>query len=194
MSIDVGGSLGYTYWREDEQRERLNLGQVGNSNDLNSPPGAEVSGSISVHSGDYFDYYQATGSWYRPGAGSGYNETPISSAVNFSVDVGSSDLAALVVTVWGSTGDILFSGYDFIFGDNARSTMTEEFFLQLENADVDFVSGPNQVGISDDVTWKYPVVVGFQPNTFVVGISGFKINMETGATDPLNYTMNWDFA
>jgi|GEM_PF-6465477 len=193
----LGGSLGHNIWSEKELPDNptQNLGLIGNPIDLNNAAGAEVRGSTSFDlNGDIdFDNYQGQASWWRPAVGGRFDETPVDAGLSFGVRSGSNEIAGFVVSVWDTKGNLIFSGFDFLIGDDARDLLGAEAVQQLEDVDTDFVSSIyNPLGTNPGIDWSYAPVAGFHANTFVVGIAGFAINMD-GNSVPLDYTMNWSF-
>ena len=197
-SNPLGGSLGYNIWSEQEPKNNQiqNLGSIGNPNDLNNAAGAEVRGTTSfdLNTGNIdFDFYQAQASWWRPASGGGFNETPVSAGLNFGIAGGDDAISGFVVSVWDAAGNLIFSGFDFLIGDGAAALFGTDSVQQLEAVDTDFVSSIyNPLGTPSGIDWSYAPTVGFQANTFVVGVAGFSINMD-GGSEPLAYTMNLAF-
>lgn len=198
MSNPLGGAIGYNIWNVAENGEKnTNLGQVGHSASLDNAAAAEVRGTISEFdlTGEDMDrdYFQATASWWRPAFANKPNETPISGRIDLSVILNPGDIAGVVVNVFDAYGRTVASGLDFIFSSEARELFGEDNFKLLESADVDFARGINQYGPREYIEWEYPVIVGFKPNTFVAGVTGFKLNISDGDFSALSYTMQWSF-
>jgi hypothetical protein len=199
MSNPLGGEIGYNIWNVSENGEKsINLGQVGHSASLDNAAAAEIRGTISefdLTGQDMdIDYFQATASWWRPAFANKLDETPIAGRIDLSVILNPGDIAGVVVNVFDAYGSTVGFGLDFVFSSEARELFGEDNFKLLELADVDFARGINQYGPREDIEWTYPVIGGFMPNTFVAGVTGFKLNVSDGDFSALSYTMQWSFS
>jgi len=202
MANPLGGAIGYNIWQEKESNDSKPqiLGEVGHPSSMDNAAAAEVRGSTSaklIGDSDFafdLDYYQATASWWRRGFSNGFDETPIQGGLSFGLRVPENAIAGFVVAVYSANGDLVKSGFDFVFSNGAREIFGQEIFESFEQMDDDFVSAANQIGPKENLHWSYNPIIGFYPNTFVVGVTGFAIDGMSGEFVSLGYTMNWSFA
>jgi hypothetical protein len=189
------GEIGFNIWDEQEPKnDRVqNLGYVGNPIDMNNAAGAEVRGSVAFSlDGHYdFDYYQAFPSFFRPA----FNNVPSSQSVHGSVGVSAlvdpDETGCIIINVWDQRGNQIFSGFDFVVGQQAQASYGESLSY-LEDADVDFVGSALQPSGSPlvDIDWYFAPAVGAGP--YVVGLGGFSMDMN-GNFEAIQYTLNWAF-
>lgn len=187
--------IGQRIVAENENVRVQNLGKVGSPHISSTVEGVHVRGStgFDMGSGAFdLDYYQANADWVRLPQGGAYDMTPIRASLNFSTVVQADEVAGFLFLVWDSRGNLITSGVDFIFGSETRALMGDEYVDMLESYDTDFISSvynePTQ-----SISWSYPPIVGVAPNTFVVAVAGFNIDMD-GNSRLMNYTMDWAFS